>query len=339
MKAVVLGKENQFDGLILENVHAPKPKAGEVVVQIKAAALNARDIWIVKGLYPNVQIPVILGSDGAGIIAEAGEGVDKNWIGAEVIINPSLNWGENPQAQQNDYKILGVPYNGTHAEYVVVPESHILKKPDHLSFEQAAAIPLAGLTGHRALFRQGNLQAGETVLLTGIGGGVASLMLQMAVAHGATVVVTSGSEEKLNHARQLGALGGANYHDQDWEREMLSIVSGKQIDLIVDGAGGAGINKLIQLVKPAGKIIVYGATAGKPRDLHIHRLFWKQIAIQGTTMGNEEDFQNMVNLFEKHELKPIIHKTYPLEEYKEAYLEMADNRQFGKIVLNVRSET
>jgi len=336
MKAVILKEEKQFAGLVLDDVPTPKPNAGEVLVQIKAAALNARDIWIVKGLYPNIQVPVILGSDGAGIVAEVGEGVDEKWIDAEVIINPSLNWGDNPDAQQKDYKILGVPTDGTHAEYVVAPESNILKKPKYLSFGETAAIALGGLTAYRALFRQANLRPGETVLITGVGGGVASLMLQMALAHGASVVVTSGSDEKLIRAKQLGALGGANYHHGDWEKEIAAIVGNRQIDLIVDGAGGAGFNKLIHLVKPAGKIIVYGATAGKPNDLHIHRLFWKQIAIQGTTMGNDEDFRNMLQFFEKHQLKPIIHKTYPIANYKEAYLEMAQNKQFGKIVLDVK---
>lgn len=338
MKAVILKKEKQFDGLVLEEVQTPKPKSGEVLVQIRAAALNHRDIWIVQGLYPNIQVPAILGSDGAGIVAEVGEGVNKKWTGTEVIINPSLNWGSNPEAQQKDYKILGVPVDGTHAEYVVVPESNILKKPEYLSFEETAAIALAGLTGYRALFRQGNLQKGETVLITGIGGGVASLVQQMVLAFGTNVLVTSGSDEKLNRAKQLGALGGANYHHDDWEKEIASIAGKNGIDLIVDGAGGPGFNKLIQLAKPAGRIVVYGATAGKPPDLNIRRVFWKQITIQGTTMGNDEDFKNMVHFFEEHQLKPIIHKTYDIDDYKEAYWEMMEKKQFGKIVLKVKNE-
>jgi NADPH:quinone reductase-like Zn-dependent oxidoreductase len=243
-----------------------------------------------------------------------------------------LDWGDDPKVQQKDYKILGLPTNGTHAEYIVVPASNIHKKPDYLSFEEAAAIPLSGLTGYRALFRQGNLQKGGMLLITGIGGGTASLVKQMALAVGASVLVTSGSDDKLNRAKQLGAVGGANYHHDDWEKEIAALAS-SGIDLIVDGAGGSGFNKLIQLVKPGGRIVVYGATAGRPPDLQIHRLFWKQITIQGTTMGNEEDFRNMVQFFERHHLKPIIHKTYKLENHKDAYLEMMENKQFGKIIL------
>jgi len=337
MKAVVLKEEKQFDDLALDDFPTPKPNPGEVLIQIKSAALNARDIWIVKGRYPNIQTPVILGSDGSGIVTEVGKEVDKKWVGTEVIINPSLDWGDNPQVQQDDYKILGVPANGTHAEYIVVPASNVFKKPDYLSFEEAAAIPLAGLTAYRALFRQGSLQKGETVLITGIGGGVASLVQQLALAFGANVLATSGSDEKLNRAKQLRALGGANYHHDHWESEITALAP-KGIDLIVDGAGGPGFNKLIELVKPGGRIVVYGATAGKPPDLQIHRIFWKQIAIHGTTMGNDEDFRNMVQFFERHQLKPIIHKTYDLENFKEAYLEMMEKKQFGKIVLDVRRE-
>jgi len=332
MKAVILKEEKQFEGVVLEDVPVPKPKVGEVQVQIKAAALNLRDIWIVKGLYPNIKVPVILGADGSGIVIEVGLGVDKNWLNKEVIINPSLGWGDDPKVQQQDYRILGLPTNGTHAEYIVVPASNIHKKPDYLASEEAAAIPLSGLTGYRALFRQASLQNGETLLITGIGGGTASIMLQMALAVGASVLVTSGSDDKLTRARELGASGGANYHHDGWEKEIAALAS-NGIDLIIDGAGGAGFNNLIQLIKPGGRIVVYGATAGKPSDLQIHRIFWRQITIQGTTMGNEEDFRNMVQFFELHQLKPIIHKTYNLENYREAYLEMIDKKQFGKIIL------
>jgi zinc-binding alcohol dehydrogenase/oxidoreductase len=338
MKAVILKEAKRFEGLVIDDVPTPKPNSGEVLVQIKAAALNHRDIWIIQGLYPNIKVPAILGSDGAGIVSEVGKGVDKKWVGAEVIINPSLNWGDNPDVQQRDYRILGVPVDGTHAEYVVVPESNILRKPEYLSFEETAAIALAGVTGYRALFRQGRLQKGETILITGIGGGVASLVQQMALAVGATLLVTSGSDEKLNRAKQLGASGGANYNQEDWEKKIAANAGEKGVDLIVDGAGGPGLDKLIELVKPAGRIVIYGATAGKPPDLNIRRVFWKQITIQGTTMGNEEDFRNMIEFFGRHQLKPIIHKTYNLENYKEAYLEMMNKKQFGKIVLNVRRQ-
>jgi zinc-binding alcohol dehydrogenase/oxidoreductase len=161
---------------------------------------------------------------------------------------------------------------------------------------------------------------------------------QMALAVGATLLVTSGSDEKLNRSKQLGASGGANYNQEDWEKKIAANAGEKGVDLIVDGAGGPGLDKLIELVKPAGRIVIYGATAGKPPDLNIRRVFWKQITIQGTTMGNEEDFRNMIEFFGRHQLKPIIHKTYNLENYKEAYLEMMNKKQFGKIVLNVRRQ-
>ncbi|HFE65456.1 MAG TPA: alcohol dehydrogenase, partial [Caldithrix sp.] len=165
MKAVVLSEVKGIDGFTLTEVPRPKPGSGEVVVQIRAAALNHRDLWIARGLYARIVTPVILGSDGAGVISDVGEGVSQEWLNREVIINPSLNWGNDPAVQQKDYRILGMPDNGTQAEYVVVPVTNVREKPAYLSWEEAAAIPLGGLTGYRALFTRGGLKAGETVLL------------------------------------------------------------------------------------------------------------------------------------------------------------------------------
>jgi len=332
VKAIILENKN-FDGLVLQGTVKPVPGNGEALVQVRASALNRRDIWIVQGLYPKIKVPVILGSDGAGIVSKVGEGVDTNWLHKEVIINPCFNWGDNPRIPQKDYSILGLPANGTQAEFVVVPVSNLYEKPGHLNFEEAAAIPLAGLTGYRALFIRGELQQDETVMVTGIGGGVASIMLEMAVAIGARVIVTSGDDAKIAKATRQGAHGGANYKNENWEEKISRLYGENGIDLIVDGTGGDGFNQLISLIKPAGRIVVYGASAGKPTQLHIHRIFWKQISIKGTTVGRDQDFKEMLQFIKNYKIKPPIYSVYSFDEFKEAYLEMIESKQYGKIVI------
>ncbi len=333
MQAVVLNEAKKFDSLKLQEVSYPEPGLGEVVVQIKAAALNHRDVWIVQGLYAGIKVPVVLGSDGAGVVHRVSEGVPEEWLGKAVLINPSLNWGNDPAVQGKDYQILGMPQDGTQAEFVRVPVANVVEKPEYLSWEEAAAIPLAGLTGYRALFTRGGLQAGETVLLTGIGGGVASLMLKMALSAGAVVAVTSGDEQKIARAVESGALGGANYREPDWPKKIRQILGDRQIDLVVDSAGGTGFDSLIGLVKPGGRLVFFGATAGNAPELNLRRIFWKQLTLLGTTMGTEQDFARMIRLFETHRIQPPIDRVFPFSRFQEAYRRMMEAKQFGKIVL------
>ncbi|GAB4366264.1 MAG: zinc-binding dehydrogenase [Calditrichia bacterium] len=333
MNALVLTDLKNLEFLKFQQVPIPQPKPGEVLVKINAAALNHRDLWIVKGLYAKIQLPVILGSDGAGTVVEVGEGVDDFWVGKEVIINPSLDWGEDPGAQQKSYRILGMPDNGTQAEFLTVAVPNVFPKPAHLSWEEAASIPLAGLTGYRALFTQGGLRAGETVLLTGIGGGVATLMMQMALASGAAVFVTSGSDSKLERAKSHGARGGVNYNNPDWPSQLQSLLSGNEVDLIVDSAGGEGFSALTGLIKPGGRIVFFGATTGNPSQINLRQIFWKQIRLQGTTMGTPREFYQMVRMLEILKIKPIMDTIYPFERFQEAYRRMENAEQFGKIIL------
>ncbi len=335
MKAVVLHEVKNWDRLQLEDLPLPEPGPGQVRVRLKAAALNHRDVWIVQGLYPGIKLPVVLGSDGAGVVDAAGEGVSRDWLGREVIIDPALDWGDNPRVQQRTFRILGLPDDGTHAQYVVVPAGNLVPKPSYLSWPEAAAIPLAGLTGYRALFTQGRLRAGETVLLTGIGGGVAALMLQMACAAGARVLVTSGSDEKIERARRQGAAGGANYRKPDWPEQLKKLAGKAGIDLVVDSAGGEGFSQLVDLVNPGGRLVFFGATAGNPPGVNQRKLFWKQLTLQGTTMGSPQDFREMVRLFELHQIRPVVDSTHPLKNFRVAYQRMREGQQFGKIVLTM----
>lgn len=337
MRAIVFQEEKNFDSMQIKEIPYPEPKEGEAVVEVKASALNHRDVWITRGLYANIKAPIVLGSDGAGIVREAGEGVKKKWLNKAVIINPALNWGDNSRAQQSTFSILGLPDNGTQAEYVAVSAANLIEKPEHLSFEEAAAIPLGGLTGYRALFTQGKLASNETVLITGIGGGVAALMMQMALAFNARVLVTSGSDAKIARAVKAGATGGANYKAENWPQQITELAGAKGVDLIVDSAGGEGFDDLIGIANPGGRLVCFGATAGNPSKINLRRIFWQQLTLQGTTMGHEKDFAQMVHFFESYRIKPLVDGVYPFSRFREAYQRMMKGEQFGKIVLTMDS--
>lgn len=303
---------------------------GEVIVAVRAAALNHRDLWIQQGQYAGLRYPIIPGADGAGIVHSG----DDAWMGKEVIINPSINWGSAPTHQDpRDFKILGLPDDGTFAEFVKVPSSALFEKPPHLSFKEAAAIPLAGLTAYRALFTRAGLQSGETVLITGIGGGVALFALRYALAAGARVFVTSGDDEKIAKAVALGAHGGVNYKRSDWGRALQEMTGGP--DVIVDGAAGDGMDELLNLARPGGRLVFYGATRGNPSSLTARRIFWKQLTIFGSTMGSPDNFLAMTDFVNRHRICPVVDRVFPFEEGDAALRHMEDARQFGKIVIKI----
>jgi zinc-binding alcohol dehydrogenase/oxidoreductase len=334
MKAMVLREFGGPEKLRYEEVSDPTPGPGEVLIRLRTAALNRRDYFITHNQYPGVTLPTILGSDGAGEIAALGDGVDGLQIGQEVIINPSLDWGDNPRVSGPDFTILGSPKDGTYAEKIVVPAENVFPKPKHLSWEEAAAIPLAGLTAYRALVTRGRLREGEVVVVPGIGGGVATFLLLIASALGARVFVTSSSDEKLRRAIELGAAGGVNSSDENWAKELQKAIGGGA-DLCVDSIGGEVFPQLVRLTKPGGRIVTFGATRGPVPQLVMPFIFLKQLDILGSTMGNNEEFRQMVNLFEKHRIRPVLDRSYPLEQAAEALNRMKEGRQFGKIILKI----
>jgi zinc-binding alcohol dehydrogenase/oxidoreductase len=329
MKAIVL--EAADKPLVLKEVDKPSIGADEVLVQIKAAALNRRDYWITIGKYAGIKYPSILGSDGAGIVAEIGDDVDKQWLNKEVIINPCHNWGPNDDYQNRDFTILGLPENGTFAEYVKVKAEYLYPKPAHLSWEQAAALPLAGMTTFRALFTKGNAKKGDKVLITGVGGGTGTFALQWAVAAGCQVFVTSGSGEKIERAREIGAAAGVNYKAQDWAEQLKQLAGG--FDVIIDSALGEGFEKLVDLANPGGRIVFFGGTAGNVPPLNGRKIFWKQLQILGTTMGSPDDFRSMVDFVNEHQIVPVIDEVFLLADADKAVHKMENSTQFGKIVL------
>ncbi|SEJ71595.1 D-arabinose 1-dehydrogenase, Zn-dependent alcohol dehydrogenase family [Cyclobacterium xiamenense] len=332
MKCIVLDSTHS-DGIAYTELREPEPGPKEVKVRIHAAALNHRDQWCREQKYPNLKDGVILGSDGAGEVVDIGSKVDKSWIGKQVLINPALNWGDNQSAQQPDFRILGMPDHGTFAEYCCVPADRVHQIPAHLDSVHAAALPLAGLTAYRALFYQGQIKKGDRLLVTGFGGGVAQLAVQFALASGARVAVSSGSGWKLEKALEMGVEAGYFYHSESWVEEAKGNSDG--FDLIIDSAMGSTINDLLELVRPGGSIVVYGATLGTMKEVNARNLFWKQVRLQGSTMGSDRDFEQMLDLVSHDSIQPTIDRVFSLSEATRAFDKMEKTEQLGKLVLQI----
>jgi zinc-binding alcohol dehydrogenase/oxidoreductase len=332
MRAIQLSGINQ---LARVEVPDPTPRPGEALVEIRAAALNHRDVWIKLGQYAGLKFPIIPGSDGAGTVTAVGQGADAGWIGRDVVINPGSGWGPKEQAQGANFAILGLPRDGTLAERIAVPIAQVSPRPAHLSWEEAAALPLAGLTAFRALFSRAGLQAGERVLISGIGGGVALTALQFAVAAGAEVWVTSGAEEKIARAVKLGARGGFLYSRAGWAAEAAQAPG--LFDVILDSAGGEGFNSLIDLAAPGGRIVFFGATRGNVPELALRKVFWRQISLLGSTLGSPADWVAMTELVTRHKIRPIVDVIFPPEQAAEAFARLERGGQFGKIVIQFKS--
>jgi zinc-binding alcohol dehydrogenase/oxidoreductase len=314
----------------------PQPVVNEeqVLIRLHYAALNHLDIWRIKEQPALFQGPVILGSDGAGIIESVGKSVSGLEPGQKVMINPGLNWGTDIKGPASSFRILGYPDNGVFAEYVAVDQSGVYSIPANLSLKEAAAIPLAGITAYRALFTRGGLCKGQNVLITGIGGGVAQIMLQFAVAEGANVYVSSGSNEKIYFALEHGAISGFNYKNKDWVTEAMRVIP-DGFDLIVDSAAGDGFLSLIELTRIGGTIVFFGRTAGVIPPLAPGKLFNKQINLLGTTMGSPQEFKAMLEYYERHQLHPVIDSVFDIDDINQALHRMETGNHIGKILLKI----
>ncbi len=320
MKALLYQGQNK--PLSLEELEKPKPAGNEVLVKIEAAALNHRDVWITKGLYPNLREGTILGSDGVGTS-------NNNTY----MINPNQRWGGHEGYPSPDYTIIGMPEHGTFAEYLAIPEDRLTLKPAHLTLEEAAALPVAGLTAYRVLFKKCRVTSSDRVLISGIGGGVALLACQFALAIGAEVWVTSSSDEKIQMALAMGAMGGALYTESTWHKALRQ--DSKGFDVIVDSAGGDGFAALAALTNPGARIGIYGGTKGKISGLSPQIIFWRQIQILGSTMGSDNDFKEMLGFVTSHQIHPKVDSVHNLVEYQQAFARMSEGKQFGKIVMKV----
>lgn len=330
MKALVLTGPGKIEW---REVETPLVTPGKVLVKIKAISLNRRDEWIMEGKYPNIRFGGILGSDGSGIVDQVGDEKAKSLLSKEVVINPNIDWGPDPDVQSKRYTILGMPVNGTFAEYCLVDSDRVLPMPAHLDFLQAAALPLGGLTAFRALFKKGHLTAGQNILISGFGGGVAQFAFLFAQAAKANVYVTSGSDEKIGRALKMGAKGAYNYKRESNYSDLWKTRGG--FDLIIDSAGGDQINNFIKILKPNGKIVFYGATNGLPSKIDLYRMFWNQLSLQGTTMGNDVEFKEMLDFVAQHQIKPLIDSIRPFSRLSESIADITRPNKVGKIVIQV----
>lgn len=330
MRAVVLRELGGPDALRIDSVPDPNPGPGEVVVRLKAAALNHRDVWIRKGQYAGIKLPIILGSDGAGIVVAG----NADLMGREVVIDPALNWGADPRCFGADFRILGLPDDGTYAQMVKVPAANVHARPAAWSWAECAALPLAGLTAYRAVVSRAQTQPGETVLVTGIGGGVSQMALQIALAVGARVWVTSTNDDKIARAIQLGAANGVNSTAEGWIKSLVAQTGGGP-DVVIDSVGGDMINSAVEACKPGGRVVNYGATTGPTARFEVRRLFWKQVSLLGTTMGRPSEFEAMLDLFQQSGRKPMVDQEFRLDDVADAHRRMEQAGQFGKIVLSI----
>ena len=333
MKALLQETSDGPEAVRVADVDVPEPKAGEVRVAIKDASVNHREMWIARGLYPGMSLPSTMGCDGAGVVEKLGDGVSDVSIGDEVVIYPGLNWGDNRHAPKPEFGLLGMPHNGTIAEYICVPAENIAPKPAFMSWEEAAASVLTGLTAWRALMFKGQLQPSDTLLISGVGGGVANFGLAFAVAHGCKVYVTAESEEIIERAKEMGAIDGLLYTDPEWRKKVGKMTGG--IDVVMDGAPAPSYANYVRAINPGARIVIYGSTAGDKFEVTATGIFLKSASIVGSQVGDPQDFRDMLAFAEKHKIKPVIEKTFQLAEAKEALLYLEKEHKFGKVVVTI----
>ena len=319
--------------LVLETVADPEPGPGEVVVALKAAALNRRHVFVRKGV-AKVPLPLTPGSDGAGIVHKVGAGVSSVAVGDEVIILPSLAWGPDQRAPGPGFRILGGPDQGTYAEQIVIPAENVYPKPGRLSWHEAAALPLAGLTAWRSLMTRARVVPGETVLIIGIGGGVATFALNLAKAAGCRVVVTSSSDDKLAAAKELGADVGVNYAEagDEWPAAVKE-ANGGGVDVVIDSVGSTWGGS-IDACAPGGRVVVFGGTGGAKVDLQVRPVTLGQVALLGTTMGSPAEFRQLLAAVQNQSWTPVIDSVRPLGDAAAAHEREENGLHFGKLVLD-----
>jgi zinc-binding alcohol dehydrogenase/oxidoreductase len=319
MKAVRIHEDGGPEVLRYEEAPDPLPGEGEVLVELRAASLNHLDLWLRQGL-PSVPKPRILGADGAGVIAGTEE---------RVVINPGL-------AHEGGVHVLGEHRDGTHAELVAVPRSAVHPIPAGLSFEEAAAFPLVFETAYRMLVTKAALQPGEWVLIWGIGSGVATAALAIAKALGANAVVTSSSEAKLARARELGADATVDHATEDVPARVREL-SGGGAHVVVEHVGEATWARSLASARTGGRIVVCGATSGPNPPAALHRIWWRELEIYGSTMGTPADFKGAYDLIAAGKARPVIDSVFPLAEARAAHERLERGDQLGKIVLRIPS--
>ncbi|GBD40259.1 Alcohol dehydrogenase [bacterium HR38] len=342
MKAVVMEARGGPEVLKVAEVPTPEPGPKEVRIRVKAAALNHLDIWVRKGVAsPKLPLPHILGADASGVVDAVGPGVTGFAPGDEVVVNPGLSCGHCERCLAGEdnlcpkYEILGEHRFGAYAEYLVVPEVNLLKKPQNLSFEEAAAIPLTFLTAWQMVVDKLQVRPGEDVLVMAAGSGVSVAAIQIAKLFGARVIATAGSEEKLRKAKELGADETVNYTHPDWPKEVRRLTGGKGADKVVDHTGALYFEGVIRATANGGRIAIAGASSGYEGTLPFAHVFFRQLSILGSTMGSKSRLFPILRFVEQGRLKPVVGQVLPLEEAAEGHRLLEERRVFGKVVLRV----
>jgi zinc-binding alcohol dehydrogenase/oxidoreductase len=326
VRASVLEGFGDASRLVYGDFPDPEPEPGYTVVRLEAAALNWHDVLVRQGRYGS-PLPHVPGCDGAGTRVDDG---------LEVMVLPSLWWGTDERAPGPRWEILGDHRPGTYAEYVRVPDECVVPKPAGLTWAQAAALPLVGLTTYRALFTRARLQSGESLLVLGAGGGVATMAVTLACAAGAAVHVTSSTSEKIDAAVRLGAAGGVSYHDPRWPAiARAQSPDGVGFDVVLDAVGTWG--PALEAVRPGGRVVVLGSVSAERADLDVRRFYFGQYDLLGTTMGSPTDFVGLVDLIERcRVVLPPVAREFPLSEAAEAHRYLESGAGFGKVVLRTR---
>lgn len=328
MKALVHDGNPGIEGLSIQEVEKKTTlNPNEIRIQIKSVGLNHRDLFTLVN-HKESEEPVIIGADGAGIITELGSGISHFSVGDEVIINPGMGWNKNAAVAPENFQLLGYPLNGSFVEEIILPEENIGQKPSHLTWEEAGVLSLSALTAYRALFTKGKVVKGTKLLIPGIGGGVATFLLQFAVAVGAEVYVTSRSKEKLAKAKELGAVK-IILSDEDWNEAIGSI----EIDTVIDSVGSATFNKSLGVLKRGGTIVTFGSSTNDIVELNLRQFFYGQYTLKGSTMGSRDEFLEMLDFVNKHQLKPVMETVFPFQDYSKAFDLLKHSKQMGKIGL------
>jgi len=339
MRAAIFQEHGGPEQLRIEEVPRPEPGPGEVLVEVRAAAMNHLDLWVRRGLPIEITMPHIGGSDVAGVIAEVGSGVTGVTVGERVVVNPSLWCGRCRWCIRGEeslcvhYRILGEHTNGGFAEFVAVPATNVYPLPESISFEAAAALPVSYQTAWRALITRAALRAGEDVLVLGASGGTAIATIQIAKLAGARVFAVTSGAESVARVRELGADLVYDRTEVDFSREVYRDTGKQGVDVVVEGIGEATWTPSLRALAPNGRLVNYGATTGSKVVSDLRLIFWKQLQIIGTTMASRSEFEAMLRVALRGEIRPVIDVVLPLDQVREAHERLEAGDQFGKIVL------
>lgn len=344
MRAVVIDEYGGPDRVSVQDLPEPEPGPGEVVVRVAAAALNRLDVWTLSGsLALPIEFPHILGADAAGEVEVLGEGVRGFRRGAKVMVNPGLSCGEcelcraGEQSECPNFKLLGEHVPGTFAEKIKVPAQNVFPFPSHLSWAEAASLGITFTTAYRMLYPQGHIRSGEWVLITGIGGGLALSLFQLARPVAGRIFVTSSSPDKLARAAELGADEGIDYTAEDVGKALRRLTGRRGVDAVFDSAGGASLDANLRCLRPGGRLVIAGVTSGPKAEIDLRRIFWSQLSVIGATMGSHRDVSDMLRAVAGGVVHPIVDRTFPSERASDAFSYLESQDRFGKVVLEFGS--